>query len=58
MSEADLAFQWAGFKICQKKKYCKGVEGPAPGKFLICKDFLVYCKAYWALFLTQYITKS
>ena len=45
-------------KFKQKIFYCKRVEGPAPGNFLISKEFLIQSKAYWALFLTQYITKS
>ena len=44
-----------GFKICQKKKIT--VKG-SPGKYLIFKGFLMQSQAYWALLLTQYITKS
>ena len=33
----------------------KGSRGPSPGNFFIFKGFFMQSKAYWALFLTQYI---
>ena len=54
-------FTEGGFTIWQKKIFYinfKGVEGSIAGKFLISKGFLMQSKAHWALFLTQYITKS
>ena len=56
---ADLAFQWGGGVKFDNFFYFfgKGSRGPPSGKFLISKGFLLQYKAYWALFLTQYITK-
>ena len=48
-----------GLKIGLKKYFTvKGSRGTPPGKFLTYKRFVMQSKAYWALFLTQYITKS
>ena len=49
-----------GLNLTKKKRYftVQGSRGTPPGKCLISKGFFMQSKAYWALFLTQYITKS
>ena len=46
-----------GLKFDKKILY-KGRGARPRGEFLISKGFLMQFTAYWALFLTQYVTKS
>ena len=58
---ADPAFQrvGGGCKIWHKKYFTvKESRGQPPGEFLFSKSFVMQSKAYWAVFLTQYVTKS
>ena len=55
----QLFSEWGGCKIWHQKYFTvKESRGPPPGEFLISKSFVMQSKAYWAVFLTQYVTKS